>query len=273
MPDSSHYVIRGGREGRERLRVLGRVMHESSTSLFDRLGVRRGLACLDAGCGGGDAAIELARRVGPEGRVVGVDIDETKLTAARSEAEQQGVANVEFLAGDVRQGLPSTGFDVVYSRFLLTHLSDPASAVRAFHHHIVAGGRLGVEDIDFAGYFTYPESWAFLRYHELYCSVVRRRGGDPDIGPRLPEFVRDAGFENIGVNVVQPLATEGDTKLINPLTMEAISGPVLEDGLATQDEIDALIKELYDFAANPRTVAGMPRVVQVWATRGAADNL
>jgi SAM-dependent methyltransferase len=268
VPDSSHYVIRGGREGRERLRVLGRVMHEGSTSLFDRLGVRRGLTCLDVGCGGGDATIELARRVGPEGRVVGVDIDETKLAAARSEAEQQGLDNVEFLAADVRDGLPSKGFDVVYSRFLLTHLSDPATAVRAFHHHILPGGRLGVEDIDFTGYFTYPPSRAFLRYHELYCAIVRRRGGDPDIGPRLPMLVKDAGFEGIGVNVVQPLAAEGDAKLINPLTMESISGPVLEDGLATRDEVDALVRELYEFAADPRTVAGMPRVVQVWATRG-----
>lgn len=273
MPDSSHYVIKGGREGRERLRVLGRVMHESSTSLFDRLGVCHGLACLDVGCGGGDAAIELARRVGSEGRVVGVDIDETKLAAATSEAEHQGLTNVKFIAADVRKGLPSKGFDVVYSRFLLTHLSDPASAVSAFHHHLIPGGRLGLEDIDFTGYFTHPQSTAFLRYRELYYSVVRRRGGDPDIGPRLPGLVMDAGFENIGVNVVQPLATEGDPKLISPLTMEAISGPVLEDGLATQEEIDALIQELYDFAANPRTVAGMPRVVQVWATRGSSDNL
>lgn len=273
MPDSSHYVIKGGREGRERLRVLGRVMHESSASLFDRLGVRNGHACLDVGCGGGDAAIELARRAGPAGRVVGVDIDETKLAAARSEAEHQGVENIEFMTADIREGLPSNGFDVVYSRFLLTHLSDPASAVSAFHHHLVPGGRLALEDIDFTGYFTYPQSTAFLRYRELYYAVVRRRGGDPDIGPRLPELVRNAGFENIGMHVVQPLAIEGDTKLISPLTMEAISGPVLEDGLASQQEIDALIQELYDFAANPRTVAGMPRVVQVWATRGSADNL
>ena len=64
MPDSSHYVIKGGREGRERLRVLGRVMHESSASLFDRLGVRNGHACLDVGCGGGILADSIARSLG-----------------------------------------------------------------------------------------------------------------------------------------------------------------------------------------------------------------
>ena len=47
MADSIHYVIRGGLEGRERLRVLGRVMRTSSMSLFDRLCLRDGLTCLE----------------------------------------------------------------------------------------------------------------------------------------------------------------------------------------------------------------------------------
>src|SRR5215470_866804 len=102
MSDSSHYVIRGGVEGRERLRVIARVMRASSMSMFDRLGLRDGCQCLDVGCGGGDVTLDLARRVGPHGRVVGVDIDEKKLEIARTEARQLGVANVEFRVADVR---------------------------------------------------------------------------------------------------------------------------------------------------------------------------
>jgi hypothetical protein len=46
--------------------------------------------------------------------------------------------------------------------------------------------------------------------------------------------------------------------------MENIAGPVLEDGLATREEIDQIVRELYDFAANPSTLAGTPRIVQAW---------
>ncbi len=267
MADSTHYVIRGGVEGRERLRVLGRVMHASSSSLFDRLGLREGLSCLDVGCGGADATLELARRVGPSGRTVGVDIDATKLELARCEAAERGLRHVSFEELDIRETSLDHRFDVVYSRFLLTHLSDPAGAVAAFFQHLRPGGVVAVEDIDFSGYFSYPESNAFRRYQALYCATVSRRGGDPNIGPRLPSLLERAGFEDIGVSVVQPVGTRGEVKLLNPITMENIAGAVLEDGLATREEIDDVVRELYEFAANPSTVAGLPRIVQAWGRR------
>lgn len=270
MANFKHYVIRGGIEGRERLRILARVMQTSTASLFDRLGLCDGFTCLDVGCGGGDVTFELARRVAPHGKAVGADIDQTLLELARQEAQQQGVTNVEFRLSDIRQVAGASEFDVVYARFLLTHLSDPASAVKAFYRHLHPGRLIAVEDIDFSGYFTYPECKAFRRYYELYCAVVRRRGGDPNIGPRLPLLLRDGGFENVEVSIVQPIGTQGEVKLMNPITMENIADAVLEEGLATREEIEEVVRELYAFAADPNTVAGVPRVVQAWGRRPTA---
>lgn len=270
MTDTSHYVIRGGSEGRERLRILARTMHSATTSLFERLDVREGLACLDAGCGGGDVTIELARRVGPCGRVVGIDIDETKLDLARQETTSAGIRNAEFHAGDIRAHDADSQFDLVYARFLLTHLSDPARIVASLHDHLHPGGQVVVEDIDFSGYFTWPESAAFQRYHKFYCAVVRKRGGDPNIGRRLPLLLADGGFEDVEMNIVQPMGTRGEVKLLNPITMENIADSVLQDGLASPQDIEATVQELYAFAADPGTVAGLPRIVQVWGRRPAA---
>ena len=268
MSRSNSYVIRGGLEGRERLRVLARIMHASSASLFDRCGLRDGVHCLDAGCGGGDATLELARRVAPNGTVVGVDIDEQKIRIARDEARQQGFANADFRVSDVRDVPGPPAFDFAYARFLLTHLSDPAGAVGALHGQLRPGGILCVEDIDFSGHFTHPESAAFLRYHTLYCATVTRRGGDPNVGPRLPALLQRAGFHDVTVTVVQPMALQGEAKFISPLTLENIAGAILEDGLASQAEIDQLVRALYAFAADPHTLAGMPRIFQVWGRRG-----
>lgn len=267
MTNSAHYVIRGGLEGRERLRVLGRVMRPSTLSLFDRLRLVDGLSCLDIGCGGGDATLDLARRVAPRGTVVGVDVDETKIRLARAEAAERGVANVEFRVAGVSDLSRAEPFDVVYTRFLLTHLSDPAKAVSDFYEQLHPGGTIAVEDIDFSGYLTYPELPAFRRYHDFYCASVIRRGGDPNIGPRLPTLLKHTGFENIGVHVVQPAGLEGEVKLLNPLTMENIADTVIADGLASREEIDEVVRQLYEFAADPTTLAGTPRIVQTWGRR------
>ena len=261
MMQSSRYVIRGGPGGRERLRVLARVMHPKTTALLDRCGLRDGMACLDAGCGGGDVTVELARRVAPRGRAVGVDVDEEKLRIARAEAAQQGIANATFHAGDVREA--AGPFDAVYARFLLTHLHDPVGVLDAFRRRLHAGGQLIVEDIDFSGHFTYPESAAFRRYHELYCAVVSRRGGDANIGPRLAALLQQAGFRDIDVEVVQPMGLEGEAKLMSALTLERIAGAVLEDGLASAAEIETLIRDLHALAEDPAVLAGVPRVFQV----------
>jgi SAM-dependent methyltransferase len=267
MTEASHYAIRGGVEGRERLRILARVMHASTTSLLDRLGIEEGLKCLDVGCGGGDVILELARRVGPRGRVVGVDLDATKLDLARQEIEAHGIQNVDFHALDIANLDKGSDFDLVYARFLLTHLRDPAPAIEAFFNHLRPGGLTALEDIDFSGSFTWPESVAFRRYCELYCATVRKRGGDPDIGPRLPLLLADGGFDQVELNIVQPVGTTGEVKLLNPITMENIADSVLKDGLASREEIDEVIEGLYELAANPRTVAGLPRIVQAWGRR------
>ena len=267
MTDLKHYAIRGGVEGHERLKVLSRVMHGSTCAVLDHVGIAEGMVCLDIGCGSGDVTFELARRVGPKGKAIGADIDNTKLDLARKEAEHLDLSNVEFRMMDIREEPDANEFDFVHARFLLTHLSDPIDAVETFHHQLKPGGWCLLQDIDFTGLFVYPESFSFRRYHELYCHVVRHRGGDPDIGPRLPLLLRGRGFSDIGVNVVQPVACEGEVKLMNAMTMENISDAVLEDKLASREEIDSIVRDLYDYAANPATLAGMPRIVQSWGKK------
>jgi ubiquinone/menaquinone biosynthesis C-methylase UbiE len=270
MTIKTHYAIRGGVEGRERLRVLARTLQPSTDALFERLSVGPGLRCLDVGCGGGDVTLELARRVGPHGRVIGADIDETKLDLARQEAAAQRIGNVEFRPIDIRTQSFEERFDLVYARFLLTHLADPAHALAVFYRMLRPGGLLIVEDIDLKGIFVWPETAAFRRYHELFYAVMHKRGGDPDIGPRLPIMLADAGFEQVDLHVVQPMATQGEAKLINPLTLENLADAILHDGLASRLELDTLIQELYTFAADPRTIAGLVRVIQTWGRRPAA---
>jgi SAM-dependent methyltransferase len=230
------------------------------------------MVCLEVGCGGGDLAFDIARMVGPSGRVVGTDIDEKKLELASEEARAQQLNNLEFRISDITASEPESGFDLVHARFLLTHLSNPAQALRRMHGALRSGGVLVLEDIDFRGYFCHPESASFSRYVALYTETVRQTGGDANIGPRLPGLLVESGFEDVHLNIVQPAGTDGDVKLMAPLTMENIADAVVAKGLASRAEVDQLVAELYEFAHTPGTVSSMPRIVEVWGYRSRIKN-
>ena len=261
------YVIHGGVEGRERLRILSRVMQPTTLSLLYRVGIQPGMACLDAGSGGGDVTFDLARLTGPGGRVVGIDSDQTVIEIARCETAKRKLENVDFWLADIARSELKSDFDLVYARFLLTHLRDPGAVLSRMRQALRPGGVLVVEDIDFRGHFCHPDNPAFWRYVELYTETVRRRGGDANIGLRLPELLTEAGFEAIEMHVVQPAGANGEVKLITPVTLENIRDAVLAEVLASRDEINQLLAELYEFACTPGTVSSVARVVQVWGYR------
>lgn len=100
---------------------------------------------LDVGCGIGDPTLQVAVLTGPHGHVVGVDVDPATLATARARAEALGLANVEFVAADVRtMPLAANTFDVVLGRWSLTFLPEAPAVLARLRDALVAGGRIAV---------------------------------------------------------------------------------------------------------------------------------
>jgi SAM-dependent methyltransferase len=268
----SGYVLRSGQEGAERLRLLGRVVGPTTEALLSRVGIIEGMRCLDVGCGLGAVTRELARRVGPAGQVVGIDLDEPVLRLAHRDAERQGL-RVVFRAGNVLDLAEEPTHDLVYTRFLLSHLGQPGEAVRRLAGATRPGGVVVVEDTDFAGHFCHPPCRAFDRYVELYSAVVRGRGGDACLGPRLPGLLEEAGLEEVAVQVAQPVFREGEGKQLAAVTLEHVRASVTAAGLASGAELDDTLAELEAFARDRRTLLSLPRIFQVWGRRPGNPTL
>ena len=264
---TTDYVIRGGAEGRARLRILARALWPTTERLLHSAGITPGMSCLDVGCGGGDVSFALARLVGALGRVVGVDLDETKLQLAREEAARDGLQNVEFHKSSVEELAIDSEYDLVYSRFLLTHLHDPAAALRRMARAAKPGGVIIVEDIEHSGAFSHPASAAIAREIYVYNEVVRRRGADPDIGPRLPGLFREVGLTDAHMSLAQPVSIAGEAKRVHQITLENIRPAVVAAGVATDAEVDALMRDLDALTNDPDSLVSFPRVFQVWARR------
>ena len=265
------YTIRGGRQGKSRLDVLAEVMRPSTAALLDSAGVRAGARCLDVGCGGGHVTVELARRAGPSGSVVAVDLDAEVLELARLDAKEEGLETVDFRVGDARH--PGGGpYDVVYSRFLLSHLSGPEEIVAGFARLLAPGGVLITEDVDFSSYLCHPAHPAVERAVALYRETVRRRGGDPDLGLRLPGLLCDAGLRDVQAGVAQPIGLRGPTKRILPLTIAQMSESITAAGVTGPGDVADLVADLHALAEDGSTLFGMPRVIQAWGHAPAGGS-
>jgi SAM-dependent methyltransferase len=223
-------------------------MWPTTSALFARVGIAPTARCLDLGCGGGDVTRELAQ-IASDGVIVGADVDATTVELARAETAAAGIDNVEFRVDDALQP-PADGrrFDLVYARFLFTHLADPAKALESITARVDGGGVLVVEDIDCSRTLLLPA----LARVRTPCRVVQRdrraRGCDPDIGPRLPGLLRDAGLGEVAMNVVQPAGFSGEVKVVAPITMEMVADAMVAADVATSEEVDRTIDELYAFA-------------------------
>lgn len=261
------YVIEGGPAGKARLNVLAQALEPTTQALFERIGIVSGMTCLDMGCGGGDVTQLLAQRVGPRGRVVGLDFDSEIVRLAAADAQAAGLAQVSYRVTNVYELEPEPSFDRVYVRFLLTHLSDPLRALHKLVQMLKPGGILILEDVEMNGRFCYPSFPLFYAGLQLYRTVARRKGGDPEIGPKLPGLLQAAGLAEVGVNLVQPVFLHGPGKTMMSLTLRRVADAVLTEGLATASEFEQLVTEIAAFEARPDTLVSLPRVFQVWGTK------
>jgi ubiquinone/menaquinone biosynthesis C-methylase UbiE len=261
------YVIRGGREGYNRLLLLARASWPDTAALLRRAGIRPGMQCVDLGCGGGEVTFDLARLVAPGGFVTGVDMDEVKLGLARKAAAERGVSNVEFLAGNVNSWDDQGAYDVVYSRFLLQHLSEPVDLLRRMWAAVRSGGLVIVEDADFDGWCCHPPNEGFDFFVRAYAEVIRRRGGDHATGRKLYHYFLDAGIPSPQLALVQSVFVSGEGKELAWSTLDATSEAILAEGVATPGELTAALASLRQFTDDETTLIARPRVFQLWSAR------
>jgi SAM-dependent methyltransferase len=151
-----------------------------------------GETVLDLGSGAGMDAFLAAERVGPTGRVIGVDLTPEMIAQARANAERSGCTQVEFRLGDI-EALPveDASVDLVISNCVLNLVPDKAKAFAEIVRVLKPGGRLAISDIVLDA--PLPES---LRENEgTYCCCISGAIGREEYLARLA----GAGLQEVAV--------------------------------------------------------------------------
>ena len=118
--------------------VDGLTLH--SAKVFPSLAVRPGDKIVDAGCGFGDTAIQLARLVGPTGSVLAVDCCDGFLEYGRRDAKAAGISNITFLEADVQAYPFEPVHDFCFSRFGTQFFENPVAGLRNMRTSLKPGG-------------------------------------------------------------------------------------------------------------------------------------
>jgi len=111
-------------------------------ALLQRAAFKSGEVVLDVGCGGGASARAIAARVGPGGRVMGVDISAHLIAECERRAHAAGIPNAHFVVADAAAvKLPPASYDRLHSRFGSMFFPEPAAAFHNLARLVRAGGR------------------------------------------------------------------------------------------------------------------------------------
>ena len=150
-----------------------------------------GERAVDLGTGRGAALWPLAHAVGATGHVTGLDLAAQMIAATRADALERGLTTVDLVVADAASPeLPDAGFDLAVASLVLFFLPDPAAALRAWHHLLVPGGRLGVSTFG-------PRGAVWEDLDDVFTPFLPPGMLDARTSGARGPFASDAGLEHL----------------------------------------------------------------------------
>ena len=265
---SGPYLLADQPSELERLQLQSRVWEPSGRRLLDEIGEGSGARVLDVGCGAIGWLRLLSEWVGAEGEVVGTDIDDALLAAARQFVDTEGLGNVVLVKDDLfASKLESSSFDLVHARFQIAPLGRGADQMSNHVRVLRPGGTVVLEEWDVSSWHFNPPVRALERLIELIGQSFVKSGGSVHVGLELLDLLRAFGIEgNVRAEVVALPPRHPYLRL--PLQFAT----ALEERLlsmVTADELEQIRREAEAELEEPGRWGTTFTLLQCWGARAA----
>jgi len=258
----------------ERLRAQARVWEPATARLLDRVALASGSRCLDAGCGPGETMRLMAQRVGPAGRVTGIDLDARLGREALAALHDAGHRQCEFAHADLTTAdpIPGAPFDLVYARLLLFHLPQRVAVLRRLWDAVSPGGRLLVQDYDLRSVATLPSFRSVDELGRVVNEAFGAAGCDVHVGARLPELFARAGIgAPDGTDVAGRLESLADAHRMLVAVYNGLLPNAIARGITTEERSAALLSGLADDVERcPGATTLWPLLIGAWKRKPGA---
>jgi SAM-dependent methyltransferase len=265
------YVLSSGDTEIAHLQTQAAFIAEPTALLLQRGGIRPGMRVLDLGSGPGDVAFQVAKMLGPNGSVVGVERDPAQIAVAMQRRDGFGFGDVDFCLGDARTFLDEEPFDAVVCRLLLLHLPGVVDILAHHLRNLRPGGVFIAVDYDVAGVRALPEVELYSRLFEWISAGFEHAHADVVVGMRFPVLFEQAGFRDVGTLGLQaywpPRSSHAVAYVVG--VVRAMKDAIVNSGVTTEEEIglDTLEQRLGAAIMSANAVCTLPTIVGGWGRR------
>lgn len=231
-------------------------------------GLREGQTALDAGCGPGAVTQSMLEIVGPRGRVTGFDGNAGLLEEAQRRLA--GRDNLELRHASLPQtGLPSEGFDFVWSQYVFEYFKEPQEALAELVRLTRPGGRVVVTDVDSHGFLNWPFPESLKAQADRLALALAERGLDLNVGRKLFTLFRRQGLLDVNVRVFPFYVVAGaaDLTLLNDWKMRfEVLRPIGVPGLGGAAQYESFVRNYLELLADPDSLK-YALVLMTWGKR------
>jgi ubiquinone/menaquinone biosynthesis C-methylase UbiE len=251
----------------QRLRDQALMWQRATEEVLDRAGLKPGMSCLDVGSGPGAAMRLMANRVGPQGRVTGIEIDGKLRRQALADLRAQGGAQFELIEADMLKldSPPGAPFDLTFCRLFLMHMQDPVAALEKMLFWTKPGGVVVAQEFDFGAIAVEPLCPAMAEFNRLFEGVFRGYGRNLRAGRQLP-----AQFEAAGLGL--PDGTLAEAKYLPLADMapmligvyQGLFASAAELGIAETTRAEAFKVDIAEAASDGRYYCLTPILIAAW---------
>lgn len=264
------YILGTHDDELRRLGLQHQVWRKVALDAWRRAGIGQGVRVLDIGAGPGYAALDLAKIVGPSGKVIAIERSSKFASALRDACRQQAIDNIAVYELDLMTDeLPNEKWDFAWSRWVATFVNDVELLVKKLAASAGRGSKVIFQE------YAHYQTWRFSprlpkqeRFREQVESSWRESGGEPDVGLELPPLLTKHGFEVTSATPHLFCVKPGDQLWKWPSSFIPIGlARLVELGQINKQFADEVQEEFDRAEADPTTLMITPLVLEIIAER------